>query len=117
MEESYVSTHEGGVSHQFMTLQKQIEAMKKQMNRVSDARPIAGCQFSEEILSDELPFNFKSLTFEYDGITDPYEHLVRFENAFLLHRYCESVKYRIFLTTLSKATRQWFSQLGPSNIH
>ncbi|KAL8464490.1 hypothetical protein ACS0TY_034136 [Phlomoides rotata] len=68
--------------------------MRKQINdRVSDPRPV----------TDELLFNFKPHNYEYDGITDPYENLMQFENSAILHRYGERVKCRVFLTTLSKA--------------
>ncbi|KAL8506998.1 hypothetical protein ACS0TY_017759 [Phlomoides rotata] len=59
-----------------------------------------------EILQDELSFNFKPLNYEYDGTTEPYEHLMWFENSTILHRYGEGVKCRIFLTTLSKVAQQ-----------
>lgn len=77
---------------------------------------MVGCKFLEKILQDELPYSFKPLNYEYDGSTGPYEHLVRFENSALLHRYGEGVKYMVFLTTLSKAAHQWFSQLEPRLI-
>lgn len=57
-------------------------------------------------MQDELPYNFMPLNYEYDGSTNPYEHLVRFENLALLHRYGKGVKCRVFLTTLSKAAQQ-----------
>ncbi|KAL8548161.1 hypothetical protein ACS0TY_007471 [Phlomoides rotata] len=34
------------------------------------------------------------LNYEFDGTTDPYDHLTRFENYALLHRYGEGVKYK-----------------------
>ncbi|XP_073133751.1 uncharacterized protein [Henckelia pumila] len=57
--------------------------------------------FARAILDEELLANFKQPTLgEYDGSSDPKEHLGRFENAALLHRYSDAIKCRVFLTTL-----------------
>ncbi|KAL0367553.1 UNVERIFIED_CONTAM: hypothetical protein Sradi_3645400 [Sesamum radiatum] len=48
---------------------------------------------------------------EYDGAADPMEHLSRFENAVLLHRYTDGIKCRVFVTTFAGAAQQWFNQL------
>ncbi|XP_073119532.1 uncharacterized protein [Henckelia pumila] len=53
---------------------------------------------------------------EYDGSSDPEEHLGRFENAALLHRYSDSIKCRVFFTTLVKSAQQWFNLLQPGSI-
>ncbi|KAL0456619.1 UNVERIFIED_CONTAM: hypothetical protein Slati_1001100 [Sesamum latifolium] len=42
---------------------------------------------------------------------DPMEHLSRFENAALLHRYTDGIKCRVFVTTFARAAQQWFNQL------
>ncbi|KAL0430492.1 UNVERIFIED_CONTAM: hypothetical protein Sradi_0675200 [Sesamum radiatum] len=39
------------------------------------------------------------------------EHLSRFENAALLHRYTDGIKCRVFVTTFVGAAQQWFNQL------
>ncbi|KAL0412209.1 UNVERIFIED_CONTAM: hypothetical protein Slati_3810600 [Sesamum latifolium] len=63
-------------------------------------------------MADELPLNCCTPTIvEYDGTTDPMEHLSRFENAALLHRYTDGIKYRVFVTTFARAAQQWFNQL------
>ncbi|KAL8465817.1 hypothetical protein ACS0TY_035067 [Phlomoides rotata] len=86
---------------------KKIETMRWRMdNPVSNSRPITGHQFTDEILQDELYFNFKPLNYEYDGTTNPYEHLMQFENSVILHRYGEGPKCRVFLTTLAKSAQQ-----------
>ncbi|KAL0440387.1 UNVERIFIED_CONTAM: hypothetical protein Slati_2521700 [Sesamum latifolium] len=46
-----------------------------------------GIPFTDEVMADELPVNCRTPTIaEYDGTTDPQEHLSRFENTALLHR-------------------------------
>ncbi|XP_073049399.1 uncharacterized protein [Primulina eburnea] len=53
---------------------------------------------------------------EYDGHTDPEEHLGRFENAALLHQYSDGVRCRVFLGTLVRSAQQWFNTLQPNSI-
>ncbi|XP_073270718.1 uncharacterized protein [Primulina huaijiensis] len=73
--------------------------------------------FSPEILNEDLPPNFRQLTVrDYDGSTDPEEHLGRFNNAALLHRYSDGVKCRVFLTTLVGPAQRWFNLLPPDSI-
>ncbi|KAL0400276.1 UNVERIFIED_CONTAM: hypothetical protein Sradi_2370900 [Sesamum radiatum] len=63
-------------------------------------------------MADELPLNCRTPAIEeYNGTTDPMEHLSRFENATLLHRYTDGIKCRVFVTTFIGAAQQWFNQL------
>ncbi|KAL0401632.1 UNVERIFIED_CONTAM: hypothetical protein Slati_4193100 [Sesamum latifolium] len=63
-------------------------------------------------MADKLPLNCRTPAIvEYDGTADPMEHLSRFENAALLHRYTEGIKCRVFVTTFVGAAQQWFNQL------
>lgn len=49
--------------------------------------------FTEEVLLEELPFNFHSPHLgDYDGSTDPEKHLYKFENVTLLHQYSDVIK-------------------------
>ncbi|KAL0311290.1 UNVERIFIED_CONTAM: hypothetical protein Sangu_2423700 [Sesamum angustifolium] len=66
---------------------------------------------------DEFLANCRTLAItEYDGTTDPQEHLSCFENAALLHRYTNRIKYRVFFTTFARAAQQWFNQLPSEPI-
>ncbi|KAL0445414.1 UNVERIFIED_CONTAM: hypothetical protein Slati_2264100 [Sesamum latifolium] len=77
----------------------------------------AGIPFTEGVMADELPVNYRTPVIpEYDGTTDPQEHLSRFENAALLHRYTDSIKCRVFAITFARATQQWFNQLPQAMI-
>ncbi|KAL0445603.1 UNVERIFIED_CONTAM: hypothetical protein Slati_1688200 [Sesamum latifolium] len=68
-------------------------------------------------MADELPLNYRTPAItEYDGTTEPVEHLARFENAALLHRYTDGIKCRVFVTTFAWAAQQWFNQLPPGAI-
>ncbi|KAL0434260.1 UNVERIFIED_CONTAM: hypothetical protein Slati_2760300 [Sesamum latifolium] len=72
----------------------------------------AGISFTEGVMVDELPVNCRTPAIaEYNGTTDPQEHLSRFENAALLHQYTDNIKCRVFVTTFTRAAYQWFNQL------
>ncbi|XP_073151889.1 uncharacterized protein [Henckelia pumila] len=73
--------------------------------------------FTQEILEADLPKKFKlPHVGEYDGKGDPEDHLARFENAALLHKYFDQIKCRSFLTTLIGPAQQWFNMLRPGEI-
>ncbi|KAL0440284.1 UNVERIFIED_CONTAM: hypothetical protein Slati_2511400 [Sesamum latifolium] len=76
-----------------------------------------GVPFTELVMADDLPMNCRTLAIaEYDGTTDPVEHLARFENAALLHRYTDDIKCRVFVTTFARAAQTWFNQLPAGAI-
>ncbi|KAL0339604.1 UNVERIFIED_CONTAM: hypothetical protein Sradi_4477200 [Sesamum radiatum] len=64
-------------------------------------------------MADELPINYRIPAIVEHDDTDPQEHLSRFLNAALLHRYTDNIKCRVFVTTFSWAAQQWFNQLPP----
>lgn len=72
--------------------------------------------FTPEVMLDDLPSSFRPFTFEYGRITDPWEHMCRFENTAQLHRISDGMKCCIFATTLTGAAQQWFVQLSGGSI-
>ncbi|KAL0386747.1 UNVERIFIED_CONTAM: hypothetical protein Slati_4546700 [Sesamum latifolium] len=77
----------------------------------------AGIPFTEGVMADDLLMNYRTPAIaEYDGTTDPQEHLSRIENAALLHRYTNDIKCRVFVTAFARAAQQWFNQLPPALI-
>ncbi|KAL0447351.1 UNVERIFIED_CONTAM: hypothetical protein Slati_1863000 [Sesamum latifolium] len=92
-------------------LQKGLQDVKYQIEGApEDERQ--GVPFTDTVMENELPLNCRTPAIaEYDGTTDPMEHLSRFENAALLHRYTDGIKYRVFVTTFVRAAQQWFNQL------
>ncbi|KAL0458442.1 UNVERIFIED_CONTAM: hypothetical protein Slati_0471400 [Sesamum latifolium] len=92
-------------------LQKGLQDVKYQIEGApEDERQ--GVPFTEAIMANELPMNCRTpANAEYDGTTDPIEHLSRFENAALLHLYTDGIKCRVFITTFARAAQQWFNQL------
>ncbi|XP_073044289.1 uncharacterized protein [Primulina eburnea] len=95
---------------------REIRTLRQQLGN-RDAAPKKGSPFSLAILEEGLPPNFRqSNVGEYDGHTDPEEHLGRFENIALLHQYSDGVKCRVFLGTLVRSAQQWFNSLPPNSI-
>lgn len=47
-------------------------------------RQIRGVPFAKNVMVDDLPASFSLITFEYDGTSDPCDHVCRFENTALL---------------------------------
>ncbi|XP_073121282.1 uncharacterized protein [Henckelia pumila] len=93
-----------------------MELLKKKQSGYL-AMPVRNIPFSAEILESELPKNFKfPHVGEYNGKGDPEEHLSRFENAALLHKYSDPIKCRVFLNTLIGPAQQWFNLLRPGDI-
>ncbi|XP_073037999.1 uncharacterized protein [Primulina eburnea] len=76
-----------------------------------------GCPFSDIIVREPLPGYFKSAKIkDYDGSSDPEEHLARFENMAMLHCYEDQIKCKVFLTTLIDSPQRWFEGLAPQSI-
>ncbi|XP_073020996.1 uncharacterized protein [Primulina eburnea] len=95
---------------------KEIQMLRQQLGSRAPT-PKRGSPFSLAILEERLPPNFRqSNVGEYDGHTDPEEHLGRFENAALLHHYSDGVRCRVFLGTLVRSAQQWFNTLQASSI-
>ncbi|XP_073120886.1 uncharacterized protein [Henckelia pumila] len=95
---------------------KKIRMLRQQLgSKGSDLKKES--PFALAILEEELPDSYKKPSVgEYDGSTDPEEHMGRFENAALLHQYSDGIKCRVFLSTLVKSTQQWFNMLKPGSI-
>ncbi|XP_073121675.1 uncharacterized protein [Henckelia pumila] len=102
---------------------EEIKKLKEEMEQLRKkqagylATTIRNIPFTQEILDADLPKKFKlPHVGEYDGKGDPEEHLARFENAALLHKYSDPIKCRAFLTTLIGPAQQWFNTLRAGEI-
>lgn len=125
MDESHTSRTDRGMSSNTQAdLSKRMEELQCEMremrrNMVGVRRSSGlrrGNLFSDEVMTDELPTNFRSLTYEYDGTTDPWEQLCKFENSTLLHHYSDGDEVLVFLTRLTKLAHQWYGQLSANTI-
>ncbi|KAL0415958.1 UNVERIFIED_CONTAM: hypothetical protein Slati_3427700 [Sesamum latifolium] len=96
-------------------LQKGLQDVQYQVG--APAEEETGILFTEEVMADKFPVNCRTPAIaEYDGTIDPQEHLSRFENATLLHRYTDGIKCLVCVTTFARAAQQWFNQLPPAMI-
>ncbi|KAL0377220.1 UNVERIFIED_CONTAM: hypothetical protein Scaly_0839600 [Sesamum calycinum] len=77
-----------------------------------------GILFSEHIMAEELLARVRAPSHlsAYDGTFDSAEHIHKFENAALLHRYTDGIKCRVFVTTLTNSAQHWFDQLPDGSI-
>ncbi|KAK6164140.1 hypothetical protein DH2020_001004 [Rehmannia glutinosa] len=73
--------------------------------------------FVEGIMREEIPPSFKMPQMEnYDGTSDPRDHLENFQAHMMLHGETDAIKCRAFFATLRKSTRIWFSSWPATSI-
>ncbi|XP_077217982.1 uncharacterized protein LOC143852482 [Tasmannia lanceolata] len=53
---------------------------------------------------------------QYDGTSDPVDHLETFRTLMLLHRASDGFLCRAFPTSLTGAARDWYSRLKPNSV-
>ncbi|KAG8372333.1 hypothetical protein BUALT_Bualt12G0055200 [Buddleja alternifolia] len=83
---------QANVMERIEDMQEEIREMRQRMG-VSAPDPPKGVHFCPRILADELSNNFRAPNVsKYDGLSDPTEHLSKFENCALLHQYSDGVK-------------------------
>ncbi|MED6210402.1 hypothetical protein PIB30_063775 [Stylosanthes scabra] len=74
-----------------------------------ESPPVDGhMPFPNQILRVQLPRHFVKLDMEYDGSTDPHEHLRGFEYQMVCDRAIDKVKCRAFPITLTGLASKWF---------
>ncbi|XP_075507621.1 uncharacterized protein LOC142544461 [Primulina tabacum] len=117
-EGSSVGSKSPTVAEELLELRQKMKVLEGQLERRSVARAVPrGCPFSDIIVREPLPGNFKSAKVkDYDGNADPEEHLARFENMAMLHCYTDRIKCKVFLTTLVDSAQRWFEGLTSQSI-
>lgn len=94
---------------QVADLQRELRELRRNMGQAP--RITKGVPYTENIVDENLPAYFRPVKIEYDGTTDPWEHICRFKNTAMAYHYSDGVKCRVFATTLTKSTQTRFSQL------
>ncbi|XP_075473861.1 uncharacterized protein LOC142504905 [Primulina tabacum] len=116
--ESSAGSKSPTVAEELEELRKKVKALEEQVVSKNSAQVVKGCPFSDTIVREPLPGHFKSTKIkDYDGSSDPEEHLARFENMAMLHCYGDQIKCKVFLTTLVDSAQRWFEGLVPQCIH
>ncbi|XP_073304618.1 uncharacterized protein [Primulina huaijiensis] len=117
--ESSTGSKSPTVVEELQELRQKMRVLEGQMEGRSRSQVvIKGCPFSEAIVREPLPSNFKSAKIrDYDGNADSEEHLARFKNMAMLHYYPDRIKCKVFLTTLVDSAQRWFEGLAPQSIH
>ncbi|XP_073056855.1 uncharacterized protein [Primulina eburnea] len=106
------------VAEELEELRKKVKVLEGQVGSKGNVPVVKGCPFSDIIVREPLPGHFKSAKIkDYDGSSDPEEHLARFENMVMLHCYEDQIKCKVFLTTLFDSAQKWFEGLAPQSIH
>ncbi|MED6193468.1 hypothetical protein PIB30_019764 [Stylosanthes scabra] len=73
-----------------------------------ESPPVDGhIPFPNRILRVQLPRHFVKPDMEYDGSTDPHEHLRDFEHRMVYDKAIDKVKCRAFPVTLTRLANKW----------
>ncbi|XP_075499061.1 uncharacterized protein LOC142537427 [Primulina tabacum] len=115
--ESSAGSKSPTVAEELEELRKKVKVLEGHVGSKGNAPVAKGCPFSDIIVREPLPGHFKSAKIkDYDGSSDPEEHLARFENMAMLHCYGDQIKCKVFLTTLIDSAQRWFEGLAPQSI-
>ena len=70
------------------------------------------------ILSYEPPHGFVILSFaKYDGSSDPYDHMLHFNQAMILNAGDECLLCKVFSANLKGSAQAWFHKLPRRSIN
>ncbi|XP_073138248.1 uncharacterized protein [Henckelia pumila] len=116
-ESSWMHSIQPSMADELHELRRKVQKLEEGGSQMACPIKIPGCPFSQEVIEEPLPLNYKSAKIrEYDGSTDPEEHLARFENVAMLHCYGDKIKCKVFLTTLVDSSQRWFEKLEPQSV-
>ncbi|XP_073129061.1 uncharacterized protein [Henckelia pumila] len=116
-ESSWMHSIQPSMANELHELRRKVQKLEEGGSKMAWPIKIPGCPFSQEVIEEPLPLNYKSAKIrEYDGSTDPEEHLAQFENVAMLHCYGDKIKCKVFLTTLVDSAQRWFEKLEPQSV-
>ncbi|XP_073137980.1 uncharacterized protein [Henckelia pumila] len=116
-ESSWMHSIQPSVADELHELRRKIQKLEEEDPKMVWSIKIPSCPFSQEVIEEPLSSHYKSAKIrEYDGSTDPEEHLARFENVAMLHCYGDKIKCKVFLTTLVDSAQRWFEKLEPQSV-
>ena len=95
------------------------ESRVQTITNQTGARPITAKRhpFMDGIMEVEVLARWKGLTMsQYDGTTEPEEHMDVFTTQTGLYTSHDAILYRVFPTSLKGPTLNWFTRLPPNSI-
>jgi Retrotransposon gag protein len=98
-------------------LNQEIQELKRKAVESSVPEVRRSTPFIDEIMKGDAPPQSQIPNLEYDGTTDPTDHLGRFENVAVIYQWSDAITCRIFPITLTKLAQRWYLQLPPKCIH
>ncbi|XP_012842286.1 PREDICTED: uncharacterized protein LOC105962516 [Erythranthe guttata] len=113
------SENRGGDSHGVRT---EVDSLRRDMNELKALRNrsmrdlVGSSPFAKHLDDDPIPASYRPISFEYNGTSDPAEHLSRFNNTASLHQLTEGVRCRAFATTLAGPAQAWFGLLPSGSM-
>ncbi|XP_075518298.1 uncharacterized protein LOC142552407 [Primulina tabacum] len=115
--ESSAGSKSPTVAEELEELRKKVQLLEGHVGSKGSAPVAKSCPFSDIIVREPLPGHLKSAKIkDYDGSSDPEEHLARLKNMAMLHCYGDQIKCKVFLTTLIDSAQRWFEGLAPQSI-
>ncbi|XP_075497275.1 uncharacterized protein LOC142534229 [Primulina tabacum] len=103
--ESSAGSKSPTVAEELEELRKKVKVLEGHVGSKGSAPVAKGCPFSDIIVREPLPGHFKSAKIkDYDGSSDPEEHLARFENMAMLHCYGDQIKCKFSSSKKYKRT-------------
>ena len=73
--------------------------------------------FVPAILHQEAPAHFVLPKFQmYDGLKDPFGHLIHFHHIMMLQSDNDALLYKVFPSNLANLTLSWFHRLLPNML-
>ncbi|XP_011081403.1 uncharacterized protein LOC105164450 [Sesamum indicum] len=97
------------VGKQIASLAKQIDELKKRGELVAQNR---NSPFDNKIVTQVVDPNFRMPDLpNYDGMKDPLEHVSAFELVMNLYGQPSPIMAKLFVTTLTGKTQEWFTSL------
>ncbi|KAL2228553.1 UNVERIFIED_CONTAM: hypothetical protein Sindi_1835000 [Sesamum indicum] len=102
------------VGKQIQMLGKQIDELKRKGEMVTQNKHSPFCN---KILREVVSTCFKMPDLpKYDGVKDPQEHVSAFDLVMNLYGQSDSIKAKLFVTTLTEKVQEWFTSLPAGSI-
>ena len=98
-------------------LEEVVRRLVRQERGTHDAVGEIESPFTEQILAEPFPENFKMpATKQYEGLTDPVNHFESYRTWMNVRRATPSIKCQAFELTLTGTALEWFRSLQPRSI-